>query len=116
MGTSRLLAASLGLAVSLLAVCPAAGVAGADAWHPEPAQDIQMKAVFTVVVCLAQAPDACEIRETSVDAVLCFTANRNVAEEQMPEGYTLHSFQCAPQVWRPTTVDRLTAVRELPKG
>ena len=53
---NRHLAASLGLAVGLLAVCPAAGVAGADAWHPEPAQDIQMKAVFTVVVCRARGP------------------------------------------------------------
>jgi len=113
MGANRRVAASLGLAVGLLAVCPAAG---ADAWHPEPAQDIQMKAVFTVVVCRAQAPDACEIRETSVDAVLCFSANRNVAEEQVPDGYTLRWFRCAPQLWRPTTVGRLTARPELPRG
>ena len=32
-----------------------------------------------------------------MDAVLLsLTANRNVAEEQVPEGYTLHSFQCVP--------------------
>jgi hypothetical protein len=116
MGANRLPAASLGLAASLLAACPATGVAGVDAWHPEPAQDIQMKAVFTVVVCRAEAPDACEIRETSVDAVLCFTANRNVAEEQVPDGYTLRWFRCAPQLWRPTTVGRLTARPELPRG
>ncbi len=82
------LVASLGVAATLLADQPGAS-----------ADDIQMKAAFTVVVCRANAPDVCEVREATADALLCLTANRNVAEEQVPEGYVLRSFRCVPQAW-----------------
>ena len=82
------LAASLSVAVGLLSTGPGAS-----------ADDIQMKAAFTVVVCRANAPDVCEVREATADALLCLTANRNVAEEQVPEGYVLRSFRCVPQAW-----------------
>ena len=97
MRADRRLAASLGVAAGLLAVCPGASVLGADAWHPEPTADVQMKAVFTIVVCRAVAPRVCEVRETTADAMLCLAGNRNVAEEQVPEGYVLASFRCVPQ-------------------
>jgi hypothetical protein len=45
-----------------------------------------MMALLTVTVCLAGATQVCEVREATVDAVLCFTGSRNVAEEQVPEG------------------------------
>ena len=88
MRADRRLAARLSVAVALLAACPGAS-----------ADDIQTKAAFTVVVCRANAPDVCEVREATADALLCLTANRNVAEEQVPEGYTLASFRCVPQAW-----------------
>ena len=56
-----------------------------------------MMALVTVTVCLAGAPRVCEVREATTDAVLCLAAGRNVAEEQVPEGYTLASFRCVPQ-------------------
>jgi hypothetical protein len=28
---------------------------------------------------------------------MCFAGSRNVAEEQVPEGYVLASFRCVPQ-------------------
>jgi hypothetical protein len=55
-----------------------------------------MMALVTITVCLAGAP---QVRETSADAVLCLAASRNVAEEQVPEGYVLRSFRCVPQAW-----------------
>jgi hypothetical protein len=58
-----------------------------------------MMALLTVTVCLAGATQVCEVREAAVDAVLCFTGSRNVAEEQVPEGYTLASLRCVPQTW-----------------
>ena len=58
-----------------------------------------MMALLTVTVCLAGATQVCEVREATVDAVLCFTGSRNVAEEQVPEGYTLASLRCVPQTW-----------------
>ena len=58
-----------------------------------------MMALLTVTVCLAGATQACEVRETTVDAVLCFTGSRNAAKEQVPEGYTLASLRCVPQTW-----------------
>ena len=56
-----------------------------------------MMAVVTVVVCLADVSQVCEIRDATVDAVLCFTSSRNVADEQVPEGYVLASFRCVPE-------------------
>ena len=88
MRAKQLVAALLGVAATLLADQPGAS-----------ADDIQMKAAFTVVVCRANAPDVCEVREATADAPLCLTANRNVAEEQVPEGYVLRSFRCVPQAW-----------------
>ena len=88
MRAKRLVATLLGVAATLLADQPGAS-----------AEDIQMKAAFTVVVCRATAPDVCEVREATADALLCLTANRNVAEEQVPEGYVLRSFRCVPQAW-----------------
>jgi len=39
------------------------------------------------------------VREATTDAVKCFVGSRNVAEEQVPEGYVLASFRCVPQTW-----------------
>jgi len=56
-----------------------------------------MMALVTVTVCLAGTPQVCEVREAAMDAVMCFAGSRNVAEEQVPEGYVLASFRCVPQ-------------------
>ena len=56
-----------------------------------------MMALVTVTVCLAGTPQVCEVREATTDAVMCFAGSRNVAEEQVPEGYVLASFRCVPQ-------------------
>jgi hypothetical protein len=58
-----------------------------------------MMALVTVTVCLAGAPQVCEVREATTDAVMCFAGSRNVAEKQVPEGYVLASFRCVPQAW-----------------
>ena len=95
MRAKRLVAALLGVAAALLADQPGAS-----------ADDIQMKAAFTVVVCRANAPDICEVREATADALLCLTANRNVAEEQVPEGTSsARSGACRRRGgWRRSTV------------
>lgn len=55
-----------------------------------------MNATLTLVLCLAGAPDRCEVRDHTVDAQACFYGGANVVRALTPEGWEVKSARCLP--------------------
>lgn len=55
-----------------------------------------MNATLTLVLCLAGAPDRCEVHDHAVDAQACFYGGANTVRALTPEGWELKSARCLP--------------------
>jgi hypothetical protein len=55
-----------------------------------------MNATLTLVLCLAGAPDRCEVRDHTVDAQACFYGGANVVAAETPPGFELRHARCDP--------------------
>ncbi|MCS6878921.1 MAG: hypothetical protein N2038_12720 [Geminicoccaceae bacterium] len=55
-----------------------------------------MQATLTLVLCLVNAPDQCEVREKRVDALACVYAGANVIAAETPPGYRVRHARCVP--------------------